>query len=131
MQSGQAVVERVLEAYQFPHEGIVVTEGSPVPGVRYQVIEFEFGAVVVGRGSAHDASPDQARSGHSNQTCGDGLATALIVFQTFENPVRTRQSFEKFRRDWVHDVWVLDGELGESLQNSSTVRRKEPGSRAG
>jgi hypothetical protein len=86
----ESVIEGVLEADEFPDQGIVAAVGL-VALMCQEVIEIEFGVDVVLWVGFHKPRLSQARARHADETRGDSPAVFAMITQALLNALGTRQ----------------------------------------
>jgi len=72
------VIQGVLEADEFPDQGIVAAMGL-VSLMGQKVIEVEFGFDIVSWGGFHEPCTYESGARHANEACGHGVAVFMIV----------------------------------------------------
>ena len=93
--SGQAMIQGVLKADEFPDERVIAAVGLR-SFVSEVMVEFEFRTVIAEDGQGHESRPAQTGPGDADQAGGDGASVLLEVREAFENPIRARQAGESF-----------------------------------
>ena len=121
------MIQRVLEADEFPDEGIVAAVGL-ISLMGHQLIEIQFRADIVFQGVSNQPRLYEASSCHADEASGQGVAVFTIVPQAFPYAFCARQAINQLYLALIHKVSLGRGAGSQKL---STISRKVLGSRDG